>query len=273
MEQNALLKKILISAILVLIACVSIFLIARLASANENLTAIQSSIDQKTQRVLGMSASAAAISTGMSFLPGDVGSPIAQEIADLSGYFLLILCILYTEKNLLALIGAAVFKFVIPFACLLLIGEQFIGSRQLRGFAVKLAVLALAVFLAIPGSIALSDAIYENHKEIVETTAAEAEQMQETSSQLSEAEETRNPISAILNKLQESTSGLLKKGTDLLNHYVESIAIFIVTTCVIPILSLAFFLWVIDKLVGVKIDFPDPRRRRRSERAGREEQN
>ena len=40
-------------------------------------------------------------------------------------------------------------------------------------------------------------------------------------SQLSEAEDTRNPISAILNKLQESTSGLLKKGADILNHFVQ----------------------------------------------------
>ena len=111
--------------------------------------------------------------------------------------------------------------------------------------------------------------IYENHREIVETTAVEAEQMEETASQLSDAEETHNPVTAILNKIHETTSGLLKKGADMLNNFVESIAIFIVTTCVIPILSLALFLWIIDKLIGLKVDFPDPKKWRKARSKGK----
>ena len=121
MEEKTYLKQIFYAVLLLLVAAVSFFIAARWVSSNELFGEIHASLDQKTQRVLGLSASSAAISTGISLLPGDAGSPIAQKIADLTGYFLLILCVLYTEKNLLAVLGAAVFKFAIPVACLLLI--------------------------------------------------------------------------------------------------------------------------------------------------------
>lgn len=258
MEQHSFLKKVLISVVLILIACISIFFFARWASSNENFASIQTSIDQKAQRVLGMSASAAAVSTGLSFLPEDIGSPISQEIADLSGYFLLILCILYTEKNLLALIGAAVFKYVIPFVCCLLIGVQFLNSQQLRNFATKLLILSLAVYFMIPGSIVLSDAIYENHKEIIEITESEAQEINGDLDKLYENESSGN-ATGLLGKAKAAVSSAINKGGEILNRFIESIAVFIVTTCVIPILLLAFFLWLIDKFIGIKIEFPNAR--------------
>lgn len=263
MEQNAILKKILISVILLLAACISFFLLARLASSNATFSGIHSSIDQKTKSVLGLSASSAAISTGISLLPGDAASPIAEKFADLTGYFVLILCVLYTEKSMLAVLGVAVFKYVIPVACGLLIVYQFWNREALRKLAAKLVVMGLVVFLAIPISLKLSDSIYESHKEIVETASSDAEQLKETTSQLSDADETHNPITAILNKIQESTSGLLKKCTEMLNRFIESIAVFIVTTCVIPLVVLALFIWLTNKLFGTAIRFPDPKKWRR----------
>ena len=264
MEQNNYLKKILISVILLLVACISFFLLARLASSNTDFAGIHDSIDQKTKQVLGLSASSAAISTGISFLPDDAGSPVAQKLADLTGYFLLILCVLYTEKNLLAILGAAVFKYVIPLACGLMIAYQFWNREYLRTLAYKLAVLGIVVFFAIPISLKVSDAVYENHQDIVELTASNAEQMTEKTSQLSDADETHNPITAILNKIQETTSGLIKKGTDMLNRFIESIAIFIVTTCVIPLLVLALIIWIANKLFGTSIRFPNPKKRKKT---------
>lgn len=267
MEQNNNLKKILVSILWILVACVSFFLLARLASSNTTFAGIHSSLDQKTKSVLGLSASSAAISTGISLLPGDAGSPIAGKIADLTGYFLLILCVLYTEKNLLAVLGAAVFKYIIPLACALLIAYQFWNREYLRAFAYKLAVLGIVVFFAIPISLKLSDAVYENHRDIIEMTASDAEKMTETTSLLSEADETHNPITAILNKIQETTSGILKKCTDMLNRFIESIAIFIVTTCVIPLLVLALIIWIANKLFGTAFKFPDLRKNRKTDSA------
>ena len=261
-EKKLNLKPLLISAVLLLIACVSFFLLARWASSNAVFEEIHASVDQKTQRVLGLSASSAAISTGISLLPGDAGTPIAEKIADLTSDFLLILCVLYTEKNLLAVIGSVVFRYAIPIACGLLIWYQFQNKEILRTLAVKLIVLGLAVFMAIPISLKVSDAIYENHKEIVEMTAEEAEKLNETTSQLTEADEAQNPIAAVLNRLKETSSGLVNKGAQMLNHFIESIAIFIVTTCVMPLLVLVLILWLVNKLTGISIDYTRFRRRR-----------
>ena len=136
-EKKLDLRPVLISALLLLTACVSIFLFARWASSNAVFEGIHASVDQKTQRVLGLSASSAAISTGISLLPGDAGTPIAEKIADLTGDFLLILCVLYTEKNLLAVIGSVVFRYAIPIACGLLIWNQFREKEILRAQALN----------------------------------------------------------------------------------------------------------------------------------------
>ena len=61
-EKKLNLRPLLISAVLLLIACVSFFLLARWASSNALFEGIHASVDQKTQRVLGLSASSAAIS-------------------------------------------------------------------------------------------------------------------------------------------------------------------------------------------------------------------
>ena len=263
MERKDLLKKGFIAALLLLAACVSFFLIANWASSNALFEGIHASVDQKTQRVLGLSASSAAISTGISLLPGDAGTPIAQKIADLTGDFLLILCVLYTEKNLLAVIGSVVFRYAIPIACGLLIWYQFRDREILRTLAVKLIVFGLAVFMAIPISLKVSDAIYENHKEIVEMTAEEAEKMNGTTSQLTEAGDAGGAIAAVLDRLKETSSGLVNRGAEMLNRFIESIAIFIVTTCIMPLLVLVLLLWLVNKLTGISIDYTVFRRRRR----------
>ncbi len=263
MERKDLLKKGFIAALLLLAACVSFFLIANWASSNALFEGIHASVDQKTQRVLGLSASSAAISTGISLLPGDAGTPIAEKIADLTGDFLLILCVLYTEKNLLAVIGSVVFRYAIPIACGLLIWYQFRDKEILRTLAVKLIVFGLAVFMAIPISLKVSDAIYENHKEIVEMTAEEAEKMNGTTSQLTEAGDASGAIAAVLDRLKETSSGLVNRGAEMLNRFIESIAIFIVTTCIMPLLVLVLLLWLVNKLTGISIDYTVFRRRRR----------
>lgn len=263
MTEETRLKKILIAVLLILAAVFSFFILAEKTSSNAMFSATLASIDQKTERVLALSASAAAISTGVTLLPGDAGSPIAQKIADLSGYFLLILTVLYTEKNLLAVLGAIVFRFVIPIALCLLALLQFWNRARLRSLAVKVIVFSLVVFLAIPISLKVSDSVYQNHQEILDTAASEAEEISQTTDQLSDANGSQNVISSILGKLKESTSGLVEKAAQMLNRFMESIAVMIVTTCVIPLLVLALILWLANKLFDFGLNVPPPGRGRR----------
>lgn len=264
MTKEALLKKALLSALLVLLAVISVFLLAEKTSSNDMFHATISSIDEKTQHVLELSASSALISTGISALPNDTASPIANKLADFTGYFLLILCVLYTEKNILAVLGAAVFRFVIPAACALGIAALFSESRRLGRFSAKIAVFALVIFFAIPLSLKVSDTVYENHREIVQQALTEAGDMGEKSSQLSGAED-RNGLLTLLRGWKDSVSSFLDRGAQIINRFVESIAVFIVTSCVMPLLVLALILWLVKILFGIQIDFPRPGRKKKEE--------
>ena len=167
---------------------------------------------------------------------------------------------LYTEKNLLTLLGTAVFRFIIPIACVLCIIALFAGSVRLRRIAAKIAVFGLAVFIAIPFSLKVSDMVYENHRDIVETALQESDEMSAESAQISN-ESGSNGVLSLLKKTGKTISGVLDQGAQIINRFVESIAVFIVTSCVIPILVLAFVLWLIKLLFGVKLALPGPRGR------------
>lgn len=260
MKRETLLKNVLLSALLLLAAAISIFVLAQKTSSNETFAATIASLDEKTKNVLQLSASSALISTGISALPGDTASPIAGKLADFTGYFLLILTVLYTEKNLLTILGAAVFRFIIPIACVLCIAALFSGSQVLRRAAAKIAIFGLAVFIAIPLSLRVSDMVYENHRDIVEIALQESDEMSEESAQLSN-EGGSNGVLSLLKKTGQTISSVLDKGANIINRFVESIAVFIVTSCIIPILVLAFVLWLIKLLFGVKISLPKGKRK------------
>ncbi len=59
-----------------------------------------------------------AISTSITILPGDTGTPVANDLADLSSKFLLVLGAIYLEKYALTLTCMVIFKYIIPILCL-----------------------------------------------------------------------------------------------------------------------------------------------------------
>ena len=65
----------------------------------------------------------------------------------------------------------------------------------------------------------------------------------------------------ILGRIRATTGGLAERAADTLNRFVEAMAVLIVTSCVIPILVLLFFVWVIKQLTGVDVRDFVPRRR------------
>ena len=58
-------------------------------------------------------------------------------------------------------------------------------------------------------------------------------------------------IQSILNRLSETTESLTEKAAGILNRFVETLAVMIVTSCVIPLLVLLFFFWIINRITGV----------------------
>ena len=261
MITDAMLKKLLAAALLVLLAVFSFLFIGERASQPDAHAATIAVIDEKTEDVLRLTASASLASIGVSAIPGDTATPIAGKLADFSEYFLLILCVLYSEKYLVGIIGAGVFKVLIPCACALGVVSLFRFPQLFRRLAVKLAAVGIALYLIIPISFKVSDLIYGAYRESIDGTISAAETLSEETAPLADAAEDKGMVQSILDRLKETTTSLTDKAVDAVNRFVETLAVMIVTSCVIPLLVLLFFLWVIKQLTGVDLTPELPRGR------------
>lgn len=270
MKENTL-KKALIAVVLVFAALLSMLIVAKRASdpaAHEETIA---SIDEKVETVLKLTATSTLASAGISTIPGDAATPIAEKLADFTEYFLLILCVLYAEKYLLAVVGVGAFKILIPIACLFWLVALFWNPAVMKRLGTKCAVFALALYFTVPLSIGVSDMIYRTYQDSIDGTIAAAEEFTDTTDELANAE-NEGLLASVMGRLSETASTLSDKAAKVLNHFVESLAVLIVTSCIIPILSLLFFLWLIKLMTGVELP-PIPGRPFRGKRRGEGHEN
>ena len=269
--MNNTVSKIAVSIALVILALVSFFPLAK-SFPDSNLYdgAVQectASIDEKTATVLRLTATATVTSAGISAIPGDTATPIAEKLADFSEYFLVILCVLYAEKYLLAIIPAGVFRLLVPLACTFFIVAALRSSRRWAVQGGRLLLVGLLMLCVIPLSLKLSDTIYDRYQDSINETIQSAEALTETTDELVQAQEDQGLIEKILGKIKETTGSLTNRAAETLNRFVEAVAVMIVTSCVIPILVLLFFVWVIKQLTGVDLrDYAPRRHPRRPER-------
>lgn len=276
--ENEKQKKILFALIPIVIALLSFFVIARFTSSTEfNAKTIQSLDDKKTT-VMELAAASTAASAAITLIPGDVGTPIANKLADLSSYFLIVLCAIYLEKYLVTITGYAAFKILVPIACVFFSGYLLWRKEILRVVAQKFLLFGLAVYLAIPASVKVADMIETTYASSIESTIETAKQTtdeiesetgesgqvddkssNEKSQSDSDSDSKENAggfFSGLFNKVQEGVSTATANVENVLNNFIEALAILLVTSCLIPILVLIFFVWLVKMLLGLNIDIP-----------------
>ena len=276
--ENEKQKKILFALIPIVIALLSFFVIARFTSSTEfNAKTIQSLDDKKTT-VRELAAASTAASAAITLIPGDVGTPIANKLADLSSYFLIVLCAIYLEKYLVTITGYAAFKILVPIACVFFSGYLLWRKEILRVVAQKFLLFGLAVYLVIPASVKVADMIETTYASSIESTIETAKQTtdeiesetgesgqvddkssNEKSQSDSDSDSKENAggfFSGLFNKVQEGVSTATANVENVLNNFIEALAILLVTSCLIPILVLIFFVWLVKMLLGLNIDIP-----------------
>ena len=256
MKSNSSLKIILITVACILIAALSFFFLAGILSSPETYAGIIRSIDDKVETVLKLTASSTAASAGITAIPGDAGTPIAEKLADFSEYGILILCVLYAEKYLLSILGSGVFKYIIPIACILYPIGFFRDLEGIKPILKKIAIVSLALYFVIPLSVHISDRIYDTYQASIDNTISAAEDLAEDATLAGSSAEDQNAIQRIWGYLSESASSFADRGAEILNRFIESLAVMIVTSCVIPILVLLFALWIINQVFGFSIPTP-----------------
>ena len=62
------------------------------------------------------------------------------------------------------------------------------------------------------------------------------------------------PIEKIVNNITGNVNDLLKKFENTLSSFIEAIAVLIVTSCLIPIGVLLFFLWLVKLVFSIDVN-------------------
>lgn len=230
--------KIVITVLLIAASVVSCVFVARKTSSSDTYTGVIGSIDQKKEDVLKLTAATTATTVAISMLPSDWGDPVANEIADFADYFLLILGVLFTEKFLLTIFGSISCRVLIPLACLIFIFGIWKGSRTAGRLGAKVFALGLALVLIIPLSMKASDMVDDVYQNTINETVSSVETFEDSAEQSSGL----SIVTGELDRLKEMAE-------DTINSFLESIAVLIVTSCVIPILGVLFIVWLFKRVI------------------------
>ena len=249
-------KQIVAIAILMVMAFVSFFGFSALASDEGNFTGTYQVLTEKQNAVLGMTAATAAAATAITVLPGDIGTPVADEMADLGGYFVFILCAIFLEKWILTTFGMIAFKVMIPIALIAIIVGIVIANRGLRKIAIKLIIFALILFFIVPVSALITKEMDESYQESVNQTITE---INADSEELSAASEDESALEKIIGTFKDGAAGIANSFKEKLANFTEYVAHLIVTSCVIPIAVVLLIIWIIKMMTGISIDLPKPK--------------
>lgn len=228
---------------------------------------ILSSLDEKRSTVFSLIAASTAVSTAITLIPGDAGTPIAQQIAELSEYFIVVLGALYLEKYLLTILGFLSSVILVPSSCALsVLNELRPRSAWMKRLAVTLLVVGLACVLVIPASVGVSNSIdktfHESIQDSLDATTEVTEQLDQ------EAESEGGLWNSLSNAAQSVVGGVstsLEEAKAALQNVIESVTIMLVTNCVIPIAVVIFFIWAVRQIVRALYTRPTPQPREEDE--------
>ena len=271
-----------------LIGILSFTVVGKYAAAPESHQATITSLDEKKNTVMELTMATTATSAVITLLPGDIGTPIAEKVADLSGYLLIVLCAIFLEKYLVTITGYAAFKIFIPAACALFATNLFARNQSLDRLARKLLIFGICIFLVVPASVKASDLIEHTYQVQIDAAleeAKETEQLLENSveaaadnasessisgNQTSQSQQTaensnlwqkakdalsgaKESVASVVENVTISSEELVQKVETSLSHFVEAVAVMLITSCVIPLLVLFVFFWLIKILVDVDL--------------------
>lgn len=274
-------KKVIWVIVLLAIGAASFFWAAPTAQNPESYEKTIATLDSLENKALVMTASSTALATAAAMVPGDVTNPIANKLADVAGYMVIVYIAIIIEKYLLAMSGLAAFKILIPIASaaigisIFVNGEK--GKVTLQRLACKLAVLGILLWALVPTSALVTNIINDTYDmsysaetelekgalESIDEIEVEEKAAESSGKEEKEDFSIKNLWNNIVDKTSNVTETVKGKVSDgvvefqnSMNKMIEGVAVMIVTTCVIPLCVLILFLWIVKNVTGLNITVP-----------------
>lgn len=244
-----------------------------MASDPSTLSSVRASLDSQQSTVTGLAGTATAIAAGLSVVPGDALTPVADKLIEVSGWFVVIIVAIFVQKILVTVAGSIAFAVIVPIACVLGIVAIYSKRVVFRSLALRLAAFAVVLALAVPASIWASTALTATHASVataanaVEDAADEPPVVDGDGAPESPSDGDAGFLGAIQNWIAdavdnvgnfvESAANTIDEVKDdavrASEYYTEQFALLLVTTAIMPILVLLLLWWVIRMLFSVNL--------------------
>lgn len=233
MKKNLNIKNIIISIVIVVACVLSMTVVADKMSDPNTYKETIEMLTTKQNQVLALAAASSAASTALSLLPDDNAGPIADEIAEITSYLFLITCVIFMEKFVLTLSGLFVFRVLVPISGALTILYLFTKNKSSINYAIKVFILGCLTMVIIPTSVLVTDIIEDTHQ-------INYEQVEDNTSL--DLSGNKTGLFGMLEDITKTVKDLPEKAKNLMGNFIDTIAVFLVTSCVIPLgVFLAYF--------------------------------
>ena len=243
-----------LSILLIAVCLLSFLWVSRVATDNAIFTQMNKTIDTKEQNVMALSAGTMGVSVAITLIPGDTGTTLAEKLSDMSGYMFLVLIGLYLEKILLLLSGTIAFRVFIPIGCIFCLYHLFFD----RGFAwrlgVKMIVFGIALFALVPTSVWVTQKIDNSSNVSVEQRLEESSKKAEQIAKKAKKETSENILDKIGNAITNGVYNTINSAKTYFNNLMGIVAAMVVTSFVIPVLTLLMLLFLFKSIWGIQID-------------------
>ncbi|MBQ8588908.1 MAG: hypothetical protein IJ486_00405 [Firmicutes bacterium] len=246
---------------LLVIALISVFLLAPVMSSQEHHAETIASLDEKKMTAMELTAAMVGASSLVALVPGGVTDPVANQIMDLTSWLMLVAGVLFLEKFLVTVLGHAAFSYIVPIACGIGILAVLFDWQSLKRTAWKLGIFGLIIALIIPISVDISNQFDEAHRasvqEAIDSVPVENVELN------TETALDQGWIDSLFSKLENGVSNLTQKGEELLNRgkewisqFIDAVAVLVITTCVIPVGTILAAIWLAKLLFGLQLNLP-----------------
>ena len=217
-------------------------------------------LEESQNTIMKFSGTTIATSLSLSALPNDFASPLASTVSDLNTYFIFIFAVLFVEK-LVVIEGIKIaLVWMIPAACILYIAAILTSKEMFKNFAKKLLILGISIIMVIPISTHFTETVCADYLTYVDETIEEADA---GANKINELMAEENEDATFFDNLTDAFKTAIRDVNDLLAYFknvvkkcVNSVAVMIVTTFVLPMLTMLLFRWLLTELFALHLPVP-----------------
>lgn len=243
----------------VLIAVLSIFVFSAVIPKTGFIDGSLESLENSKLTVMEFTGATLVTSLAISALPDDFATPIADTLADMNNYFVFILIAIFLERLIVVEGIKVAFIFLIPLACAFYILYACKKWDFAKKGTYKSLILAIALILIVPCTTHITNIVGSDYMDYVDETIDNANA---GADKINGIMESGGKDETFFEKLSNAFQTAMTGMSDLLDYFNEtvkrcynSIAILIVTTFVMPILTMFLFRWLLKELFSLKLDF------------------